>query len=569
MANLTLSSPAEGQETTLLGPEQSARDWAVALLVCAFSVLFLWPFLDFTGFLGDEGITLQGAQRILDGQVPYRDFFAFYTPGSYYWTALRFKLLGTSFFAARVVLLFYGGLFSVCLYMLARRICPRWLAGLTAYLFLMIGLPRNFLVLHNWDSTVLAVLALYAAVRWAESSRRGWAFATGSLVSLTFLFEQSKGAGLIVGLGLGFLVLARLGRSPDLLRPRNLSALAGGLAWPAILTFGYFASQHSLRPMLADWFWPLHHYSLANRLPYASVPNSCEGSITLYRSGSVLRSLFIMTLTSPFFVVPFLPFLGLALLVPAACRGKRATQSSATASCCVLASACGVGLVLSAVATGRPDVDHLIYVSPPLILLLGMVLSGRLVQSRLLTEVQPLLLTFLIVTFTAFGMMCLLSGPRRVGQSLETRRGHVKLPCCDTVLPYLQRHIPAGEEIFVYPHQPLYYFFTATNSPIRFDYLQLGMHSEEEFEEARGQLAAHLPRAVVWAPAFNTELIPCFWPATTQQVLSKDLIRGFILAQYRVCTTLRAGQLPYVFLVRKDLPCPEETLPGRPRHLAR
>jgi hypothetical protein len=37
---------------------------------------------NFTVLNGDEGTTLQGAERILPGQVLYRDFFSFYAPGS-------------------------------------------------------------------------------------------------------------------------------------------------------------------------------------------------------------------------------------------------------------------------------------------------------------------------------------------------------------------------------------------------------------------------------------------------------------------------------------------------------
>ncbi|MGA2630152.1 MAG: hypothetical protein ABSG54_08035, partial [Terriglobia bacterium] len=83
-----------------------------------------------------------------------------------------------------------------------------------------------------------------------------------------------------------------------------------------------------------------------------------------------------------------------------------------------------------------------------------------------------------------------------------------------------------------------------------------GLHSEDQIEEALAQLAAHPPRAAVWAPSFNTQTIPGAWPATPQQVLSKDVIRDFILARYRPCTTLSSDKVPYVFLVRKDLACP-------------
>jgi 4-amino-4-deoxy-L-arabinose transferase-like glycosyltransferase len=556
MADSAVQPPGRIDEDPVIVPEKSACDWGVASLLFVFSVLFLLPFLNFTILFPDEGITLQGAQRILDGQVLYRDFFTFYTPGSYYWTALRFRLLGSSFFAGRIVLLVYGGVISVALYMLARRVCSRWIAALTAYLFLVIGLPYRFLVLHNWDSTVLAVLALYAAVRWAESSHPAWAFATGTLVSLTCLFEQSKGAGLVVGLALGLLLLARYGRRSGLFRRVNLRMLLAGLAWPALLTFVYFASQQCLHQMVEDWLWPLGHYSLANRLPYGYIPISFEGSVALYGSGSLLRTLFYMSLTSPFFLVPFLPFMALGLLILGVYRLKQQGESNAKDPFCVLVSACGLGLVLGTLATRRPEVDHLIYASPPLILLLGMVLSGRLVKSRLLIESQSLLLAFLMVTFTAFGMAFLISGPRGATQSLETRRGHIKLPCCDTVIPYLERHIPAGEEIFVYPYQPLYYFLSATNSPTGFDYLQIGLHSEDQIEETLAQLAAHLPRAVVWGPSFNTQNIVGAWPSTPQQVLSKDAIRDFILARYRPCAMLTSGQDPYIFLVRKDSACP-------------
>ena len=557
MAGPTVHVSGRSDADLVIVPEKSARDWGVAALLFAFSVLYLWPFLGFTILFPDEGITLQGAQRILNGQVLYRDYFTFYTPGSYYWTALRFKIFGSSLLAAQAILLIYGGISSVTLYLLARRVCSRWLAVLTAYLFLVVGLPYRFLVLHNWDSTVLAVLALYAAVRWVESSRHTWAFATGTLVALTCLFEQSKGAGLIMGLGLGFFLLWHFGGRKDLFSRLSLTVLLAGLAWPVVLTFIYFAAHHGLHQMIADWFWPLDHYSLANRIRYGYIPISFEGSATLYASGSILRTLFYMSMTSPFFIVPFLPFTALALLIYSVYRMKQQGESKAMDCCSVMVGACGLGLVLSVVATGRPDVDHLIYASPPLILLLGMVLSGRLVKSRLLTELQSPLLACLMVTFTAFGMVFLVSGPRSAKQSLETRRGHITLPCCDSALPYLLRHVRAGEEIFIYPYQPLFYFLTATANPTRFEYLQLGLHSEDQIKEALSQLAAYPPRVIVWAPSFNTQIITGAWPSTPQQVLSKDEIRDFILVHYRVCTTLGSEQFRYVFLVRKDSPCPD------------
>src|SRR5215469_3955467 len=58
---------------------------------------YLYIFRHFTTIEPDEGIVLQGATRILDGQVPYRDFFSFYTPGSFYLVAALFRVFGNSF----------------------------------------------------------------------------------------------------------------------------------------------------------------------------------------------------------------------------------------------------------------------------------------------------------------------------------------------------------------------------------------------------------------------------------------------------------------------------------------
>ena len=307
--------------------------------------------------------------------------------------------------------------------------------------------------------------------------------------------------------------------------------------------------------MIEDWLWPLVHYSLANRQPYGYVPITFRGWEALYGSGSLLRTMFYMVVTSPFFVVPFLPFLSAAILVLVICRMRRGSSPDATNSYYVLVCATGIGLVLGVLATGRPDVDHLIYVSPPLILLLGMVLSGQLVKSRLLTEVLPLLFTFFVVTFTAFGMTFLLSGPLSARQSLETRRGHIKLPCCDTMIPFLERYVAPEGKVLVYPYQPLYYFLSGTSSSTSFDYLQLGMHSPEQMERALVELAATPAQVVIWLPTFNTESIPGYWPSTPPTALARDPIRDFILAHYRLCATDSSEGFRVLILMPKGSTC--------------
>src|SRR5258708_35149545 len=74
---------------------------ATVVLLFLGCLAYLWAFRRFMSMEPDEGIVLQGASRILDGQVPYRDFFSFYTPGSLYLVAVLFRVFGNSLAVAR------------------------------------------------------------------------------------------------------------------------------------------------------------------------------------------------------------------------------------------------------------------------------------------------------------------------------------------------------------------------------------------------------------------------------------------------------------------------------------
>src|ERR1019366_1300280 len=156
----TTNSPVEP-----LVPERIRSELFIALAVFFCACLCLWPLRDFVKFDGDEGFVLVGAERILRGQIPYRDFSAFYTLGSFYQMAILFKLFGDSLTVARTALLGYAGIFASVTYLLTRRVYGRSVALFAATLLIFGCIPLNFMALHNWDSTLFALLAIYCAQR--------------------------------------------------------------------------------------------------------------------------------------------------------------------------------------------------------------------------------------------------------------------------------------------------------------------------------------------------------------------------------------------------------------------
>src|SRR5262250_3021722 len=149
-----------GVNSPLRVPEHCSRDRQAALFIFLASVSYLLLFRHYTTIEPDEGIVLQGAQRILHGQVLYRDFFSYFTPGSYYWLALLFKVFGSSFMVARTALAIMGAIFSSTAYLLMRRVCFGGVSIFVAAVVTLTTLPFRFLVLHNWDSTLWACVAV-------------------------------------------------------------------------------------------------------------------------------------------------------------------------------------------------------------------------------------------------------------------------------------------------------------------------------------------------------------------------------------------------------------------------
>src|SRR5712692_2766216 len=534
-------------------PEETPADRALATLLFALTLAYLWLFRRYTGMEPDEGIILQGAQRILNGEVLYRDFFSFFTPGSYYFLTLLFKIFGSTILVARTALVFFGGVYSVVNYLLARRVCSRGSALMVAGLVTLTTLPYRFLILHNWDSTLWTCLALYCVVRLLESSRWMWAFAAGSFASLTFLFEQSKGAGLCLGLGVGLLAITLMNREKPALNGTQLTGLALGLAWPFVLTLAYFGAKHALSLMLADWLWPFQHYSLANRVPYGYQNWSDSTRHILFGTGSWGVRLITALTISPCFLVPVLPIIGAGLLVYWLMQmGRRRAPQPKCAYYVLLCSALS-GLLLSVVIV-RADIIHFMYLQPIFLLVLAWIADGRDLPGQVFKRVRPFLNAFVLMAFVLFAV-ALLVRTLTASNKVVTRRGLVTVPKQDTVIDYVQAHVHAGESILVYPYLPLYYYLTETFSPSRYEYFQPGMNTPQQAQDLLSQLQSRRVRVVLFESSFG-EKIPHSWPGTPVTAIAHDPVADYILREYRSCAILQSpSEWRFLFMVRKDMTC--------------
>jgi len=139
------------------------HDLLGAASVFAFAAALLWWLAgQRLVWIMDEGIYLDGARRMLAGQMPYRDFFVLTGPGTFWNLAVFFKMFGTSLASARALLVLDLALIAACMYWLAARFSSRalgfWLAGF--FVALLAGDKDDLVVNHRWDSAALSTLGV-------------------------------------------------------------------------------------------------------------------------------------------------------------------------------------------------------------------------------------------------------------------------------------------------------------------------------------------------------------------------------------------------------------------------
>jgi hypothetical protein len=538
-----------GRDSLRSSPE---FDQFIPVLLFVLSFAYLAAFRHYSSLEPDEGIVLQGAERILRGEIPYRDFFSFYTPGSFYLVAFLFRFVGDSLVVARMSLAVAGAACSVITYVLARRVCSRAVALFAATLTTAAGFAYRFLVLHNWYSTLLACLAVYGAVRLLESRKTSWAFGTGCFASLTVLFEQSKGAGLCLGLALGFVSLRIAGRDP-IFRRSELTSILGGFFLPFIGVFAYFGAMQAAAIMLQDWIWPLRHYTQANHVPYGWQNWSDNARQTIFYTGPLgIRVLKILAI-SPGFFVPILPLVGVAFFGYWVIQMWRQKAASGYDSYYVLISAVFSGLLLSVVIV-RADIIHFMYLAPVWYVLLAWAVGSPHLVGRALAKIRPHLIAYVSVSFGMMALALVLTATGAHNQ-IDTRRGMITSGEKDIVIEYVQAHVPPGQELLVYPYLPLYNYLTATRSPSRYDYFQPGMNTKEQAQQIVASLQSSHVRAVLFEPWFSNKFSNS-WPRTPLVAIAKDPVADYIVRNYHVCRLLTsASDWRFEYMVAKADSC--------------
>src|SRR5271157_1189997 len=98
----------------------------------------------------DEGVLAQSAERVMLGEMPHRDFDEIYTGGLSYLNAEAFRLFGANLASLRYMLFLFFLAWVPCVYYIASRFGPPWIAAGFTLLSVAWSLPNYTAAMPSW-----------------------------------------------------------------------------------------------------------------------------------------------------------------------------------------------------------------------------------------------------------------------------------------------------------------------------------------------------------------------------------------------------------------------------------
>jgi 4-amino-4-deoxy-L-arabinose transferase-like glycosyltransferase len=214
------------------------------------------------------GYSLSPSERVLRGEIPYRDFLFNYTPGVLWINALLMKWFGATLMASRIGLLGFKLATLIALLLVTARLTSAWTAPIPALLMLAwIGYGQIINVYPDQYLILFALISLLLMLRYNETGSNLLLILCGATAGLVFLFKHNVGVYVFVA---GIAAIAareaasknenwhRLGLRRLSLR---LGSYSGGFAVVAGALVTYLIYNHALGPMIAHFVSHAAEYS--------------------------------------------------------------------------------------------------------------------------------------------------------------------------------------------------------------------------------------------------------------------------------------------------------------------
>ncbi len=259
----------------------SLRPSVFILLVASF--LYFLTGITQVVDVADEGIPTYGAQRILDGDIPYKDFWTIYAPGQFYVLAGLFKVFGSSVLVERLFdIAVRAHVSALVLLILFRLAAPVW--GVVCWLVVTLWLKYfGYYSYPNFPAMMFSLASLYLLLGYFCKERpKTRLFFAGALTGLAGLFRQDSGFYLFLSQSLVVFPFAFF----HLITPNEQKGIVGrfaklapfisayllGVALPVLPVGIYFLSAVPVQTLMDELvIFPLKVFPVVREIPFPSL----------------------------------------------------------------------------------------------------------------------------------------------------------------------------------------------------------------------------------------------------------------------------------------------------------
>jgi hypothetical protein len=430
---------------TRLAPAKWRSFWWLLIVGLVTTALCL-PFFRAVFFMGDEGVLLHGAERMLRGDRLYVDFFEFLPPGSFLLTEIWLRLAGISFVSARmlVVLTIVG---IACFTFLA---CHQVSKNALLSALLIMGwliMSQGFWtqVSHHWFTTLFSMIAAWGALASVDAPQRQlrWPLIAGAAAGTAVMVTPHSGALVMLAGVTTFLNLRRH-------RPELITYVLASALLPAAL-LAYVAEQHAFVAAFDDVIrFPVEHYASVNRVPFGFETSAQN------------------------FPLKFLFLFGALLTLIVGAGDWRGCVRDRRLHLC---AAFGVAAFLGCFP--RPDIVRISFVAPLACPLLAYTIT-KLSEKWLLVAAM---IGICGIPALAFSLSIRETMNR---DAVVTPRGSVVFmtqPGAPKLLAQIA-DTPSGDAYFFYPSMPMLQFLTAREDVSKYDVFMAGYTTPSQYQAA-------------------------------------------------------------------------------------
>lgn len=473
------------QHLTIRNEAWRSRGVDALLAICAL-LLLLFHFKSPFNFY-DEGFAVYSGARVLNGDLPYSDFWVVYPPGQSYALAALFRAFGTSLLVSRGYDTFVRFVIACSVWLIAKKLSNRSLAHVAFIAAALLLGSVGFFSYAVFPALALSLLSVLGLLEYFESGRRCWLLLAGTLIGFTAFFRWDIALYAVTSI-LASVFLFHFVRATRKIRRLGIEItliLAGTLA-VMLVSFGYVGAVSGLGNL---WYqvvvFPTTTLRNVRWMPYPALLSPFL--VLSVRNISDFWSIYPQLLSWLGFYLP-LTLYGVALFSYAySIAMKRAVVTAQLFGGTAVAI---FGLLAFAQALSRYDEIHTLPSALMVPLVVLPLLSGKVLNamSRAMKLVVMILLPMLVILYVVIPVQGILTDFRHFPPL--GCYSHLKRASCVSVrndqeqaVAYIRKQTKPRDAIFVgnritdlsYVNDIGFYFLSSRQSASHYDGLYPGV----------------------------------------------------------------------------------------------